>query len=56
MKILGEVNELRKLCGMKELTYKKRKCLKCGKSFTSEGPHNMCCNWCRWCNGVTDSE
>ena len=44
---IEEINRVRKRDGMSELDVRKRECLRCGKTFDSEGIHNRMCATCR---------
>lgn len=45
-KLLKDLNTLRREAGLPELVQKKRKCLKCGRSFASVGNWNRLCEGC----------
>ena len=42
-----ELNEARRLSGLKEIHLKQRVCLRCEEKFNSEGSHNRLCDSCR---------
>ncbi len=42
-----QINEARRLSGLKEIRTKGRRCLRCGREFVSEGDHNRLCDGCR---------
>lgn len=44
---IGQINEARRLSGLKEIKTKRRVCLSCEKEFASEGDHNRLCDSCR---------
>ncbi len=44
---LKQINEARRLSGLKEINTKSRHCLRCGRDFVSEGDHNRLCDFCR---------
>jgi len=46
-KELKSINEFRKLAGYAPLNERKRKCLRCDKSFKSGGNHNRLCDACK---------
>lgn len=50
---IEQINEARRLSGLKEIRTKGRTCLRCGREFVSEGDHNRLCDSCRKVN-VTD--
>ena len=44
---IEQINEARRLSGLKEIRTKARTCLRCGRKFVSEGDHNRLCDTCR---------
>ena len=42
-----ELNDARRLSGLKEILLKQRVCLRCEEKFNSEGNHNRLCDSCR---------
>ncbi len=42
-----ELNDARRLSGLKEIHSKQRICLSCEEKFNSEGSHNRLCDSCR---------
>jgi hypothetical protein len=42
-----ELNDARRLSGLKEILFKQRVCLRCEEKFNSEGNHNRLCDSCR---------
>ena len=44
---IEQINEARRLSGLKEIRTKGRRCLRCGRKFVSEGDHNRLCDTCR---------
>ena len=49
------VTELRSIFHLAPLEIKPRKCLRCGREFTSEGPQNRLCDRCREWSGKFSS-
>lgn len=47
---IEQINEARRLSGLKEIRAKGRVCLRCGREFVSEGDHNRLCDSCRKVN------
>ena len=44
---LKQINDARRMSGLKEISVKVRSCLRCGREFVSEGDHNRLCDFCR---------
>ena len=44
---IDQINEARRLSGLKEIRTKPRTCLRCGRQFVSEGDHNRLWDTCR---------
>ncbi|HJN03030.1 MAG: hypothetical protein QF907_05610 [Nitrospinota bacterium] len=44
---IGQINEARRLSGLKEIISKHRVCLRCDRKFVSEGIHNRLCDSCQ---------
>lgn len=44
---IENINEARRLSGLKEIKTKHRVCLGCERKFASEGDHNRLCDSCR---------
>lgn len=44
---IEQINEARRLSGLKEIRTKTRTCLRCSRTFISEGDHNRLCDTCR---------
>ncbi len=44
---IEQINETRRLSGLKEIIAERRVCLRCDREFLSEGIHNRLCDSCR---------
>ena len=44
---IEQINQVRRLSGLKEIISGHRICLRCGRKFVSEGIHNRLCDSCR---------
>ncbi len=44
---IDQINEARRLSGLKEIISQHRVCLRCDTKFVSEGIHNRLCDSCR---------
>lgn len=44
---IDQINEARRLSGLKEIIPEQRVCLNCDRKFVSEGIHNRLCDSCR---------
>lgn len=54
-KLLKDLNALRVETGLPKIVAKRRKCLKCGKSFVSMGSWNRLCEICYRSNRYEDN-
>ncbi len=44
---IEQINEARRLSGLKKIISEHRVCLRCDRKFVSEGIHNRLCDSCR---------
>ena len=53
---IKEINSTRRSLGMKEIEYKERDCLRCGKKFISEGNFNRNCGCANFIEDYSDED